>query len=124
MDIETLKKALLLAWCSETALGEWSPECPSQNQCAVTALIVQDYYGGDMLRCKMSSGDSHYWNRLPNGTEEDTTEPQFEFIHDWPDKSNYIIRTRDYVLSFPSTVIRYNLLKSRVEAALKDLSTD
>ena len=120
MDIKTFKLLLIKAWCAETALGVWSKECPSLNQCAVTALVAQDYFGGVMLRCKMTNGDSHYWNRLPDGSEEDFTEDQFDFIQDKPLKNDYVIRERDYVLSFPATVVRYELLKHRLEDAIKN----
>lgn len=118
MDKKILKIAFLKAWCAETAQGNWTPECPSLNQCAVTALIIQDYYGGDLLRCKMSDGDSHYWNRLPEG-DEDWTEEQFDYIDGKPLKADYVIREREYVLSFPNTKMRYELLKQRVEKYLE-----
>ncbi|MEK7066312.1 MAG: hypothetical protein AAB965_01925 [Patescibacteria group bacterium] len=115
MDKTRLKELLLSAWCAETAQGKWTPECPSMIQCAVTALVVQDYFGGEMLRCKMTDGDSHYWNRLPDGNEEDWTEEQFDYIEAQPIKSEYIVREREYVLSFPNTKMRYDLLKEKVE---------
>ena len=118
MDIKTLKNKLSLAWCAETASGEWNKNNPSLNQCAVTALIVQDYFGGDLLRCKMTDGNSHYWNRLPNGTEQDLTVDQFSLIKVKPNKSEFVIRERNYVLSFPDTVIRYVLLKNRLNLLL------
>ena len=37
--------ALYEAWGADTARGYWDKECPSLNQCAVTALVVQDYLG-------------------------------------------------------------------------------
>lgn len=121
MDIQTLKDTLLLTWCAKTAQGEWTPKCPSLNQCAVTALVVQDYFGGDLLRCKMTNGNSHYWNRLPDGTEEDLTADQFLLIEDKLLKEDFVIRPRDYVLSFPSTTTRYQLLKQRIETLLTPL---
>jgi hypothetical protein len=120
MDIKTLQGALLLSWSEETAAGEWQKACPSLNQCAVTALIVQDYLGGDLLRCKMTNGDTHYWNRLFDSTEIDLTIDQFLCIPAQPIKIDFIVRNREYVLSFPNTVIRYELLKTRVQNVLKN----
>jgi len=114
MRLEMMKALLLKAWCAETAKGTWTPECPSLNQCAVTALVVQDFFGGQLLRCKTDSGDSHYWNRLPDGREVDLTEEQFSFIADKPLKEEFVVRERGYVLAFPETVARYLLLKKRV----------
>lgn len=113
-----LKEALVKSWSTDTAAGDWTPDCPSLNQCAVTALIVQDYFGGDMLRCKMTDGDSHYWNRLQDGSEEDLTADQFSYIKPQALKDNFIVRTREYVLSFPNTVVRYDILKTRVQKIL------
>lgn len=120
MDIKTLKELLLLAWCAETAKGDWNPNNPSLNQCADTAVVVQDYFDGDLLRCKMTNDDSHYWNRLPDGTEVDLTEDQFQYLEAKPLKKDYVVRTREYVLSFPDTATRYNLLKQKVEALKAD----
>lgn len=120
MNLKTLEKCLLQSWSAETAQGEWTPECPSLNQCAITALIVQDYLGGDLLRCKMTNGNSHYWNRLPDGTEVDLTEDQFNFIEAKPLKDDFVIRARDYVLSFPETARRYALLKEKVACLLSE----
>ena len=122
MDLKTLRALLEVAWCAETASGYWSPLCPSLNQCAKTALIVQDHFGGDMLRCLMTNSDSHYWNRLPNGTEIDLTLNQFDFIAAKPLKNDYVVRPRKYVLSFPNTVIGYELLKARLNTLIKIIS--
>lgn len=46
----------------------------SLGQCAVTALIIQDVYGGDIVYNKRYN---HYWNKLPDGEEVDITKDQF-----------------------------------------------
>lgn len=115
MNLETLKTLLQKSWSAETAQGNWDTNNPAIGQCAITALIVQDYFGGELLRCKTKHGKSHYWNRLPDGIEQDLTESQFEAGFDAPIKNDYQIRTREYVLSFPDTTIRYNLLKEKIE---------
>lgn len=115
MDLKTLRALLEVAWCSETAYGDWNPQNPSLNQCTMAALIVQKYFGGDLLRCKMTNNDSHYWNRLPDGTEVDLTEDQFNFIDAKPIKEEYVVRKREYTLSFESTRRRYELLVDRID---------
>ena len=109
-----LKLALERSWNEDTAVGEWSHDCVSMNQCAVTALVVQDYFGGELLRCEMTDGDSHYWNELPDCSEADLTSEQFDFIEPQPLKETKEIRTREYVLSYPETVKRYEILSNRV----------
>lgn len=84
----------------------WTPENPAWGQCAVTALLVQDLLGGDLLRTT-NAGISHYWNRLPDGVELDLTRGQFDA---WQ-PAEIATRDRDYVLSFPETARRYHKLR-------------
>jgi len=122
MNLKTLRALLEVAWCAETAYGEWNPCNPSLNQCAITALVIQKYFGGDLLRCKMTNDDSHYWNRLPDGTEVDLTEDQFNYIEAQPIKSDFLVRKRDYTLSFISTRRRYDLLVNRLNTLIALIS--
>lgn len=117
-SLDEITEALEWAWVGATALGKWTSKCPSLNQCAVTALVVQDYMGGEMLRCECDDGDSHYWNRLPDGRVVDLTEAQFEYSGVVPFKHEYVVRTREYVLSFKKTKTRYKTLAKRVKRYL------
>jgi hypothetical protein len=54
------------------AAGDGKPH----GQCAVTALVVQDYLGGTLLRGTTEHG-SHYWNLIPGVGEIDLTRGQF-----------------------------------------------
>jgi hypothetical protein len=101
--------ALREAWSAETSADEhWSPEQPSLGQCAVTALVVQDHLGGKLVRAEVD-GVSHYWNRLPDGTEIDLTRDQFARFS----PGRVETRSREYVLSFPETARRYHILGER-----------
>ena len=109
-------------WTEETSLDpeNWIPENPSWGQCAVTACIVNDYFGGKVVwaNVNMSGQDiSHYFNNI-DGKEIDLTRKQFPpetVVLPGIDKTKNFPTTRDYVLSFEKTEERYNLLKSRVE---------
>lgn len=118
ITIKQLSFALLKSWKSDTAKGKWTELVPSLNQCAVTALVVQDYFGGDLMRCKLDDGDSHYWNRLPGGEEIDLTFEQFAVTKQC-EVGEAIVRERSYVLSFPDTAARYERLCLRVQAQLR-----
>ncbi len=100
------------AWCRETSVDpeKWTPDNPAYGQCAVTALVIQDLLGGDLLRGTVN-GVSHYWNRLPDGTEIDLTKSQFGGTVCRTDIP--VIRPRSYLESFPETVARYELLRTR-----------
>jgi hypothetical protein len=82
-DIERVIRA---SWSAQTCdpvdLAEWSTESPARGQCAVTALVVQDLLGGELLLAEVRNAEGsrqglHYWNRLPGGVEVDVTREQF-----------------------------------------------
>lgn len=101
------------AWSKETSSDpeNWTPDNPALGQCAVSALIIQDILGGDLLWMKIN-GESHYWNRLPIGTQVDLTIQQFGDI--WA-RGQVVVKKRDYVLAFPETAKRYELLRKKLK---------
>jgi hypothetical protein len=82
---EELRPIFRAAWGSDTCdphdLAEWRPDNPSRGQCGVTALIVQELLGGDLVLGEVFVGGDkvghHYWNRLPDGRDVDLTAEQF-----------------------------------------------
>jgi hypothetical protein len=114
MTLESLKQRLTDVLCKEISFtpDRWDVEHPTRCHCAVVALIVQDYFGGDLLKASLVGTDfefdgSHFWNRLPDGTEVDLTQEQFEGR-----KPILIgeVRNRNHVLSSKNTQQRYKLL--------------
>jgi len=77
MNIKKLRKKFEKAWCNSTCWSKFNPKCPSEGQCFVTALCVQDILNGEIM-CGMVNGIWHYWNMLPNGQEVDLTSDQFK----------------------------------------------
>ncbi len=70
------------AWCPETGAGTSGRDGDPRGQCAVTALVVQDLLGGELLRGEIKDAagvvyESHYWNQLPGGAEIDLTRGQY-----------------------------------------------
>lgn len=62
-------------WSSQTASpsSDWSPENPAAGQSVPTALAIQKFLGGDIVKCTLafrekSGTESHYWNVI--GEEE------------------------------------------------------
>ena len=106
-------QALGGAWSRDTSAtpDEWTPDNSARGQCAVTALIVQDRFGGVLVRGIVNS-ESHYWNRVGN-LELDLTAGQFGA--DPFSRERVVIRDRDYVLSFPATKQRYEILTARLQ---------
>jgi uncharacterized protein YhfF len=80
-----LESALHAAWgpdtCAPEDISDWTPQNPARGQCATTAVVVHDSYGGDLVRGAVhrrgTQVDFHWWNRLPDGSEIDLTRGQF-----------------------------------------------
>ena len=108
------------SWCRETAYDaeSWSRMNPASGQCAVTALILQDFLGGNLL-CGQIDGEEHYWNLLPERGEIDLTREQFKTAALTAAPSCV---SRDYVLSFPDTQRRYKRLLKSVRGRLRRVS--
>jgi hypothetical protein len=126
-DIEGLIRS---SWseesCDPVDLPTWSPENPARGQCGVTALVVQDLLGGELLLAEVHNADGsrqgvHYWNRFGAGIEVDLTREQF---------------TRAEAIGAPAVVSRprdpsvgrlagqYRALASKVQASLRAASDD
>lgn len=78
---DALRGAWSLETCDPTDAETWTPENPSLGQCAVTALVIHDLVGGQLLEAEVRKADGsrqgfHYWNRLP-GLDIDLTRAQF-----------------------------------------------
>jgi hypothetical protein len=81
-----IDEAIRACWSTDTCdpvdLEDWSDANPARGQCAVTALVVQDILGGELLMADVHHADGarqgvHYWNRLADGVEVDLTRAQF-----------------------------------------------
>ncbi|MYS19355.1 hypothetical protein GTW78_03600 [Streptomyces sp. SID4948] len=85
--LTTVDQALRASWAADTcspddvARAPWHPGNPAWGHCDITALVVHDLFGGDLVLGDVHHrGDSagyHYWNRLPSGLELDLTREQF-----------------------------------------------
>lgn len=122
-----LESALNKSWTRESSSDpeNWTPDNPAWGQCAVTSLVVNDYLGGEIVWANAVLPDgreiSHYFNKIDE-KEEDFTRLQFPdgtiIPHGIPKTKEYS-STRDYVLSYPVTQQRYELLKQRVKERLR-----
>ena len=120
MEIEELKQLLSLSWKKETCTpglrNEWNEENPSLGQCAITALIVNDIFGGKIMRCIASTG-SHYYNLIDDQMVDLTVE---QFLGEIPQYENGEERTREYLLSNEDTKNRYLLLNRNLQSTLEE----
>lgn len=126
VTLKSLKLALRSSWSAETSYcpQEWSDHNVDRGQCVVSALLVQDYFGGDLGRYLVKSDgveEKHYFNILGDETLVDTTISQYKgqsiFEH-LTNKLGKYSNLRDKVLSDEDTKRRYNCLAEQVARAL------
>ena len=74
---QQVRRALELSWSAETSVC-FSPDAfPSYGQCAQTAIVVQERFGGEILRTTGWHGrGNHFYNRIA-GKRIDFTADQF-----------------------------------------------
>jgi hypothetical protein len=121
-DFFALTQSLTRAWSAETSYDPagWSRDNPAHGQCAVTACVVQDFIGGDIVWTEAQLPDggriSHFFNRV-NGQGIDLTASQFPAGTVMQPAAAYpgAASTRDHILAYPETVARYEKLKAAVQ---------
>ncbi len=80
-----IEQAVRSSWSAETCTPEyrdrWTPDNPARDQCGVTAMVLNDLLGGELVRGEVHVDgvrtDFHWWNRLGAGVEVDLTREQF-----------------------------------------------
>ncbi len=117
-----IEQALRSSWSAETCTPEyrdrWSPDNPARDQCGVTAMVLNDLLGGELVRGEVwvdgVRTDFHWWNRLGMGVEVDLTREQFG-----PEE---VVVGGEVVVRPPGELPRlqeeYALLRDRVAAKL------
>ncbi|MCO6418222.1 hypothetical protein JYK14_18930 [Siccirubricoccus sp. KC 17139] len=73
-DVQAALARLHRAWSAATSTT-WRPEAPALGQCSVTALLLQDRFGGEILQAPTPWGP-HFYNRI-EGARQDLTAAQF-----------------------------------------------
>ena len=131
-SVEAIRIALERAWQADTSYdpANWSPQNPAWGQCAVTACVVQDLLGGEIVRSEAILPDGrtipHYFNRPGAGSDSDLDFTKIQFpegtvIPEGQPNPKTFASTREYVLSVEATRRRYLILRERVLAALLSL---
>ena len=89
----------------------WSPSTPAKNHCSITSLIVQDYFGGEILRTR-TSGGTHFYNAV-DGRKWDLTVSQFDEPIPYDDTAS----TREEAMADTSPE-KYALLAARLREVI------
>ena len=120
--IELITEALENSWSGETSYpgSGWSQANPARGQCVVSALVIQDYFGGDLRRYRVElegGPEKHYVNVLDNGQVVSVSHSQYpenmDLVEAPIDESRYT-SARQKVLSGKDTQDRYQILSLRV----------
>lgn len=82
MTLAEIEAAIRASWERDTSDDPdgWTPELPSWGHCAVTAYVLRELLGGEILVAPVvpsDVNDHHLWNRLASGVEIDFTFDQF-----------------------------------------------
>jgi len=80
-----IERAVRTSWgpdtCDPVDLADWHPDNAARGQCGVTALVLHDLFGGELVLGEVEvDGERtgvHYWNRFGTGVEVDLTRGQF-----------------------------------------------
>lgn len=110
-----LKHFLYSSYQRDTAYNscadEWSPRNPTRGHCAIVAMLVYEYFGGDIKKgYNVKKGEWHYWNVIDN-VIYDFTKDQY--------KDDNICFQDIQIVSFETLIgnsdtrHRYELLKER-----------
>jgi hypothetical protein len=113
-----LFKAVRVSWSRDTSYEpeRWSDDNPAWGQCAVTALVLQDYLGGELRRVTDGAETTHFWIAV-DGEDIDLTLEQFDLVPIWIEGPMAV--GREGVLAWPDTRRRYEALRDRVAIAMK-----
>ena len=117
MDLNCLQELLDECYSKELCYPKvsqnWSKNNKCYGMCAITALILNDYFNGNIGKIHVENV-SHYFNII-NDQIIDLTSSQFGHKVDY---LNYELIDRDIMLSNENTKLRYNVLKSQLENKL------
>ncbi|GIF49203.1 hypothetical protein DFJ67_7851 [Asanoa ferruginea] len=87
LTLSDIERAVRASWAADTcspddvARAAWTPDNPAWGHCDITALLVSDVFGGDLMLGEVHldgiQHGYHWWNRLAGGIEIDLTRSQF-----------------------------------------------
>lgn len=110
--IQEFLNILYKCW-SINSSSKWTLDNPSNGQCGVTSLVVNDFFGGDILKTKTPKG-WHYYNRIGNKCFDFT---QSQFL--WKPIYLDILSNREEAFT-DTNIEQYNYLNNRINQYVKE----
>lgn len=127
-NLTKLTRALQASWSSETSYdgNTYDGTNPPRGQCVVSSLVIQDYFGGDLVRVAVTGegiDEKHYFNRLDDGTIIDVTRHQYTQPVTMTDSPVDLAAkgydsNRQRLLADDDTRLRYEILRDKVDKYL------
>lgn len=121
--LSDLYDILRKAWCKQTVYpscqAEWVDSDPSYGQCAITAMLVHDMFGGSIHRIRVDGGGTHYFNKI-DGHYIDLTVEQFDLYNIPVSYEPNEQMDRQYCGKNPDTAKRYRMLIERISAVVSE----
>jgi hypothetical protein len=112
IDLEQFAERLTKAWSRETS-SLWSPDNPARGQCGVTSLVVQDVFGGQILKTLIQQVP-HFYNLIAE-RRFDFTSAQFADPIDYEDRPS----DREEAMS-DTDLEQYRALRARLGLPVND----
>jgi hypothetical protein len=88
VSMAEIDSAMRTSWTADTCSADdaarvpWTADNPAWGHCDMTALVVHDLLGGELMMGEVHlDGEQHgyhWWNRLDCGLEVDLTREQFQ----------------------------------------------
>ena len=121
--IHDLYDALIHSWTRETCTSrlrhKWNEQDYTCGQCAITAFIVQDIFGGDIYEVPLENGGVHCFN-IVDGKAVDLASEQFgDKVKDL-DYAHAKKQNRELRLQEPEKKDRYERLKANLTTYLSN----
>ena len=118
VEVSNISDAIKKSWSKETCYpkirDKWNEWNPYLWQCAVTSLIIQDYFWWELLFCLHND---HYWNKIENWEIVDLTKEQFtwdvKICLDEVVKREFILESEWAMRN--ETKKRYEILKNKIK---------
>lgn len=108
--LEEIESHLINCWSIKTC-SKWTAENPHKGQCSVTSLVINDLFGGQILKTSVDN-QWHYYNRIDK-VRYDFTSKQFDFELNYEDVES----SREEAFS-DTNEFQYNHLKGAMEKEL------
>jgi hypothetical protein len=125
LRLTDIERAVRSSWSADTCTPEfrsrWTSDNPARDQCGVTAMVLNDLMGGELIRGEVHVDgvrvDYHWWNRLGMGIEIDLTREQFR-----PEETvtGGVVVPRPPVTEWRRLREEYELLRHRVMDKLNE----